>query len=121
MKTAIVIVDHGSRHEPANQVVAELARLLQVRVGERAHVRFAHMELSVPSLSQAIDECVEGGASEVVVQPLFLVPGRHAAHDIPALVADARLRHAGVTFRLGDVIGADPVLVELLASRCGLR
>lgn len=115
-----MIVDHGSRHGPANEVVAEIARLVQLRAGDRAVVHFAHMELCSPSLPDAIEECVASGATEVSVLPLFLVPGRHATRDIPELVAEARRRHPGVVFHLGGVIGADPLLAELVFSRSGL-
>lgn len=117
----IVIVDHGSRSGPANEVVVEVARLVQVRAGARASVRFAHMELCEPSLPAVLDECVASGASVIIVQPLFLAPGKHAARDIPELVSDARRRHPTVRFELGCVIGADPLLAEIVAVRCGLR
>jgi sirohydrochlorin cobaltochelatase len=116
----IVIVDHGSRSDPANAVVAEVARLVQGRAGVEAAVRFAHLELAEPSLPAVIDECVAAGARSVSVQPFFLAPGKHAGRDIPELVADARRRHPHVRFELGRVIGADPLLAELVASRCGL-
>jgi sirohydrochlorin ferrochelatase len=117
----IVIVDHGSRNPPANAVVADVARLVQVRAGDGVAVRFAHMELCEPGLLRVIDECVAEGATSVVVQPLFLAPGKHASRDIPDLVADARRRHPHVEFELGRVIGADPLLAEIVAARCGLR
>jgi sirohydrochlorin cobaltochelatase len=121
MSTAIILVDHGSREPSANEVVTEMARLVQAKVGDRAVVRWAHMELCEPNLEVAIDAAVAAGASLVIVQPLFLVPGRHAARDIPALASAARERHPGVTFQMGEVIGADPLLAELVVQRCGLR
>jgi sirohydrochlorin cobaltochelatase len=117
-RTAVVIVDHGSRSAAANTVVEDLARLVQSRAGQRARVCFAHMELCEPSLPAAIDACVVAGAGVVIVQPLFLAPGKHAAQDIPALVSDARRRHPHVEFQLGRVIGADPLLAEVLWARC---
>jgi sirohydrochlorin ferrochelatase len=120
MKRAIVIVDHGSRHEPANAVVKQLAQTLQLRAGARASVRWAHLEGAEPSLPEAIDACVSQGALEVTVQPMFLVPGMHATRDIPELLRAARQRHPEVTFLMGQVIGADPLLAELIAQRCGL-
>jgi sirohydrochlorin ferrochelatase len=120
VKRAIVIVDHGSRKEAANAVVMELARALQARAGERALVAWAHMEGADPPLQKAIDACVSRGALEVTVQPLFLVPGKHATRDIPELLAAARRRHSHVRFELGQVIGADPLLLELIARRCAL-
>jgi sirohydrochlorin ferrochelatase len=98
-----------------------MARLVQARAGSRAVVSWAHMELCDPKLSVAIDEAIAAGASLVIVQPLFLVPGRHAARDIPAIVDAAREQHPGVTFQLGDVIGADPLLADVILQRCGLR
>lgn len=115
----IVIVDHGSRSASANGVVAEMARLVQARAGQQAAVRFAHLELAEPNLPTVLDECVAGGARVVSVQPFFLAPGKHAGRDIPELVADAQRRHPHVQFELGRVIGADPLLAELVASRCG--
>lgn len=120
LASAIVIVDHGSRNGPANAVVEEIARQVQARAGDRARVCFAHMEICEPSLPAAIDDCVAAGARRVIVQPLFLVPGRHASRDIPELVADAQRRHPGVAFELGRVIGADPLLTEVVCARCGL-
>jgi sirohydrochlorin ferrochelatase len=117
---AIVIVDHGSRSGAANAVVAELAQLVQARIGAAARVYFAHMELCEPSLGAAIEGCVAAGARVVTVQPLFLGPGKHASVDIPALVAEARRRHPEVGFELGRVIGADPLLADIVCSRCGL-
>jgi sirohydrochlorin ferrochelatase len=120
MKRAIVIVDHGSRHPGANAVVAELARAVQIHAGDRAEVCFAHLEAAEPRFERALDECVRQGAREVLVQPLFLVPGRHAARDIPELIDAARQRHPGIRFRLGEVIGADPLLAQLLFARAEL-
>jgi sirohydrochlorin cobaltochelatase len=117
---AIVIVDHGSRSEPANAVVAEVARLVQVRARMEAVVRFAHLELAEPSLRAVIDDCVAAGARSINVQPFFLAPGKHAGTDIPELLADAQRRHPQVQFELGRVIGADPLIAEIVASRCGL-
>lgn len=117
----IVIVDHGSRSAPANAVVAGIAHLVQARAGAQASVHFAHLELCEPSLPRVIDECVTAGARVICVQPLFLAPGKHAARDIPEQVADARRRHPHVEFELGRVIGADPLLAELIALRCGLE
>lgn len=120
MKRAIVIVDHGSRQPAANAVVAEIAAKLEALAAGQASVTFAHLEAAEPDLTQAIDRCVSAGASEITVQPLFLAPGRHATRDIPEILETARRRHPTVSLDLRDVIGADALLVELLARRCRL-
>jgi sirohydrochlorin ferrochelatase len=120
VKRAIVIVDHGSRQAAANSVVEQLAQLVQARAGAGVAVSSAHLEAAEPSLPSALDVCVSRGAREVTVQPLFLVPGRHATQDLPELLSAARQRHPGVRFELGAVIGPDPLLAELILRRCGL-
>jgi len=118
---ALVIVDHGSRSTRANAVVERLAHLVRQRLESEPEpprmVRYAHMELCEPDLPSAIDECARTGVGAVVVVPFFLAPGRHARDDIPVLVEQARGRHPGIEIRLGDVLGADPLLAELLARR----
>lgn len=120
-RRALILVDHGSRLAEANAVVVETARQVQAKLGAGCEVRYAHMELAEPTLEQAIEAAVRAGVSEVFVQRFFLVPGRHASEDIPKLVEDARRRHPDVRFSLGEVLGPDPLLTELVLARARLR
>ena len=115
---AYVIVDHGSREPEANAVVEEVAAQVGAHLGG-APVRAAHMELAAPSLAEALDACVAGGAGEVVVVPYFLAPGRHSTGDIPRLAAEAAARHPGVTVRVTEPLGVHPGLVEAVLDRLG--
>ena len=115
---AVLLVDHGSRSEAANQVVEEVAQALRAAHG--AHVEVAHMELAAPTVADAIGACVEAGASHVVAVPYFLGPGRHTTRDLPRLVAEAVAAHPGLTYELTAPFGADPRIVALVAARAGL-
>lgn len=116
IKRAILLLAHGSRQPEASEPAREIARRLHDRLPDRA-VRVAHLELTPPLLPEAIDECVRDGAEEVVVQPYLLAPGRHSTRDIPDLLSAARQRHPQVAFRLGEVLGVDDKLVDLVAAR----
>ncbi len=113
---AIVLVDHGSRQPEANAVLAELATLVQARAPDRI-VHHAHMELAHPSLAEAIDRCVRDGATEIVVHPYFLAPGRHASEDIPRLAREAAAEHAQVTVRVSPPLGLHEKLAEVVLER----
>jgi sirohydrochlorin ferrochelatase len=113
---AVVLIDHGSRLPEANAVVEEVAAILRARLPGAA-VEVAHLELAAPDLAQAVARCVASGATEVVVQPFFLAPGRHSARDIPALAAAAAERHPGVSIRVGEPLGAHPALVDAVLDR----
>jgi sirohydrochlorin ferrochelatase len=113
---AIVLIDHGSREPRANAQLEEIAALLRERLPETPVVT-AHMELAEPTIAAAVEACVRGGASEIVVAPYFLALGRHAAHDIPLLVEEAAARHPGLRVAIAAPLGVHPGLVDAVAAR----
>lgn len=112
---AILIVDHGSRVAAASTQLEELARLLAREVPE-ALVAHAHLELAAPSIGEAIDALAAAGATELVVSPCFLGPGRHAGEDVPRLAREAAARHA-LPLRIAEPLGAHELLAKLLLVR----
>lgn len=111
---ALLIVDHGSRRPEAHAHLEKLAHQVQALLPS-CIVRVAHMESASPSIEEGIDACVRDGASEIVVHPLFLVPGRHLTEDIPDLVARAADRHTSVNVRITEAIGSAQGLARLIA------
>ena len=116
MKRALLLVDHGSRAAEANTVVEAAAAAVRAARPDWI-VEFAHMEILEPDIAAGIEACVRAGATDVVVQPWFLGPGRHVGEDIPAAVRAASANHPAVRFRVGEAFGADPALVDLVLAR----
>lgn len=112
----VVLVDHGSKLEAANAMLREVAELYRRATGT-AVVEPAHMELAEPSIAQAFRRCVEQGATEVVIQPYFLSPGRHSTHDIPRLAAEAAREFPGVGYRVAEPLGVDERMAEIVHRR----
>lgn len=119
MTRALLVVDHGSRRDDANQVVVEVARRLKAQ-GLCPIVEPAHMELAEPTIAQAFDACVAQGAAEVIIHPYFLGPGRHTTSDIPALAAAAANRHPHVAYRVTEPLGVHPNILAVIRERTGL-
>jgi sirohydrochlorin ferrochelatase len=118
MKTAIIIVDHGSRRAESNQMLEEVAALFATRFGEQFEiVEPAHMELAEPSIATAYDKCVARGATAVVVLPFFLGPGKHWTGDIPQLAATAAAKHPQTRYHVAMPLGIDDLILDLLAKR----
>lgn len=113
--TAVVVIAHGSRNTEANDAHRTVCLDLAERLG--GAVAAAFLELAEPDLATAVDTAVDNGAERVLVVPLFLYPGRHSRTDIPALVAASRERHPTVDIMTGDLFGADPTVVDLLAEQ----
>lgn len=113
---AIVLVDHGSRRPEANAQLEALAEQLRAREPGTL-VATAHLELAPPYLADALAACARAGATDVVLLPWFLAPGRHTAEDIPRAVAEACARHPGLRVQIGEPLGLDARLVELALAR----
>lgn len=115
-RTAIVIVDHGSRrresHEMLLQVVAQYAANAPFSIVEPAH-----MELAEPSIATAFARCVEQGAEMIVVYPYFLLPGQHWDRDIPQLSAAAAKNHPGLRYLVTAPQGLHPLVIRIMQDR----
>jgi sirohydrochlorin cobaltochelatase len=113
--TAVVLIAHGSRNPATATAHRELCEQVAARAGTA--VAPAYLELSQPSIPDAIDAAVAGGAHTVRLVPFFLHVGNHVLRDLPDIVAAARDRHPDVTVVLEEHVGADPALVDLVARR----
>jgi len=117
-KTGIIIVDHGSRRAESNRMLEEVANLFGQRFAQRFDiVEPAHMEIAEPSIASAYARCVQRGATNVVVCPFFLGPGKHWTTDIPRLTAEASLHHPGTRYHVTMPLGIDDLILELLNKR----
>ena len=117
---AILLIDHGSRREEANEMLGSMAELVQRQVGAATIVRYAHMELAEPSIARGFGDCVEAGADEVIAFPYMLSPGKHSTADIPRLVAEAAAPYPGVQYRVTPAFGVHEKLGEIIAERAGV-
>ena len=118
MRSAIIIVDHGSRRAESNQMLEELARLFAQRFAQLHDVvEPAHMELAEPSIATAYDRCVARNAEQIVVCPFFLGPGKHWTQDIPRLAAEAAARHPGTRYHVTPTLGIDDLILDLIEKR----
>ena len=111
----IVLFAHGSRdplwHRPI-QAVAE-------RIAQRAPdvvVRCAYLELTEPSLPQAVAPMVDAGVRQLTVVPLFLGVGKHAREDLPVLLAELRQAHPELQVHCQPAVGEQAALLDLLAD-----
>ena len=118
-RKALIIVDHGSTVGEANDMLAEVARLLESKESGVDIVKYCHMELAEPTIGQAFDACVSEGARSIVVHPYFLSPGRHSTKDIPEMVKEAAKKHPGVTFRVTEPLGVHGKIIEVILERAG--
>ncbi|HEY2064373.1 MAG TPA: CbiX/SirB N-terminal domain-containing protein [Gemmatimonadaceae bacterium] len=117
---AILLIDHGSRRDEANQMMDCMANLVQAMAGSGVVVRYAHMELAEPSIATGVQSCVDAGATELIVFPYMLSPGKHSTADIPRMVAAAAAAHPALDIRVTSAFGVHEKLAEIILGRAGL-
>jgi len=116
----ILIVDHGSRKDEANEMLPQMAELIQRLAGEDVVVRHAHMELCDPDIAEGFADCVNAGATQVIVFPYMLSPGKHSTSDIPRMVAAVARSFPNVAFSVTPAFGLHEKLAEVVLERAGV-
>lgn len=113
---AVIIVDHGSREAASNEMFEATVARWAARHPEWIVIA-AHMELASLSIGEAFDQAVRRGATEIIVHPYFLLPGRHSQSDIPSLVEEAAARHPAVKWKITPPLGESEHLLNLVDER----
>jgi len=115
-RTAVIVVDHGSRRAASNEMLLQATKNFADQ-SSYTIVEPAHMELAQPDIATAFQNCVERGATRVIVFPYFLSPGRHWSEDIPALVAAAAEPFPNVEWLVTAPFGLHPGMSAIINDR----
>jgi sirohydrochlorin ferrochelatase len=118
VKTAILMMAHGSRIAEANDAAREVAAMVQEMTGFEI-VEVSFREMHEPSIQQGIDACVARGAGRILLMPYFLFMGAHVLHDLPEEITEAKKRYPGLVMEMGRHLGAHRKLAEIEAERIG--
>lgn len=119
-KAALLIVDHGSTRREANEMLGDVAAIIK-KMRPHLIVHFAHMELAKPTIAQGLEQCVKDGATEIIIHPYMLSPGRHAMKDIPRMVAECAIQYPDLKFRVTEPLGLDDKIGEVVLCRAGIQ
>ena len=115
---ALIILAHGSRRKASNIEVSDLAKKVSVQAENKYKiVSHAFLELSEPSLIEAIDDIVAKGISRITVMPYFLNSGTHVTQDIPNLIEMAQEKHSDCSFNVTSCIGMHEDIPKLILKQ----
>ena len=116
MKTALLLIAHGSRNVEANDDLVALAMALRE---EYAIVEPAFLELAEPTIAVAGRRCVEQGATRVILMPYFLSAGVHVRQDLATWRAQLAQEYEQVEWLLAEPIGRHPLVRTIVLERAG--
>jgi len=114
---ALLLIAHGSRRKQSNDEVIVLADRLKQKCSDQYSIIHAgFLELSETLIPDGIKNCVDDGATSIVVLPYFLNSGRHVVEDIPNIVEQTRPHYPGVDIKIAQHLGASDLMMDLLIS-----
>ncbi len=117
-KTAVILMGHGSRVPGAGKHMERVADLLKEKYGYFM-VEVCYMSRLGPHYPEIFKKCVTNGATRVMVIPYFLHDGLHLVLDIPEMMQELAQSYPNVNVVLGENLGFDEVLVDLVEKRIG--
>lgn len=112
----VILIDHGSSQAAANDMLIEMVQMFK-NTTQTTIVEPAHMELATPTLNDAFSTCVAQGATEIVIHPYFLAPGRHSTEDIPRMAQEVALQFPDIPFQVTKALGVDTRIAEIILLR----
>lgn len=139
-QTASILVGHGSIHSDSGKSMIRIAARLRERgvpplsCGCNENQSFyrnknsgSHLEPSLveagflnynqPTLADGVQKLKALGATDVIVQPYFLIDGQYASQDLPKLVRAVAAAEPSLRFTIGETLGYHPGLVKLAEQR----
>jgi sirohydrochlorin ferrochelatase len=117
MKTAVIILGHGSKRGGNDAALKLLAEELRRSGGEI--IEYAFLQYAQPTADAAVDHCVRQGAKKIVIVPFFLQEGVHVRKDIPAFIEKVKKRHPTLDVRVTDYVGAHPLMAQIIKELVG--
>lgn len=118
MRTAVIILGHGSRNAGADEAIRKVVDGVK-QAGSFALVEHAFLQYVPPTPYEVIERCTDHKVDRIVIVPFFLQAGAHVTRDIPELVERARKAHPGIEIVVTDYVGAHPLMVKIVEDLAG--
>ncbi len=111
---ALILFAHGARDARWSDSLNTLAAAIRAQAG-RASVSTAFLELQAPTLPEALETAVAGGARRIHVMPVFWAAAGHVENELPPMVAQFGERYPQVTVHVLPVLSELPGMLDFIA------
>jgi sirohydrochlorin ferrochelatase len=112
---AILYIGHGTRSKKG----AEEAKAFIHKVMEQVAVpiqEISFLELTDPLIEEGFRRCVEKGATEINVVPLFLLAAGHIKQDIPQALDALKMKYSSVQINISDPFGVQVKILDAITE-----
>ncbi|PHA03686.1 cobalamin biosynthesis protein CbiX [Bacillus pseudomycoides] len=117
---AVLYICHGSRLQEACKEATAFVTSCMERVSAPIQ-QMCFLELAQPSIAEGITTCVQKGATEIVIVPVFLLAAVHVKKDIPKELERLQNQYPHVSFSYGNPFGVSRELVTAVLDGSGIK
>ncbi|WP_157182394.1 sirohydrochlorin chelatase [Bacillus sp. m3-13] len=111
MTRAILYVGHGTRSKKGAEEAKEFLGRVIARVDATIQ-EISFLELTEPFIPEGFERCVEKGATEITVVPIFLLTAGHIKEDIPEALEPLRVKYPGISVEIASAFGVQERIVD---------
>ena len=119
-KKALILIGHGSLRKASGAAMIRLAALARKRSGKGGMAEIstaAFLNFSKPTLADSVARCVRKGATEIFVQPYFLIQGYYVETSLPQQLEEVSKDYPDISFQLGHAFGFQDALLDMVKDR----
>ncbi|TDL30775.1 sirohydrochlorin chelatase [Jeotgalibacillus sp. S-D1] len=112
---AILYIGHGTRSKKG---AAEAKQFLQTVINrvDAPIQEISFLELTEPFIDEGFRRCVERGATEIKVVPIFLLTAGHIKEDIPQALAPLLLQYPEIKVDMTESFGVQTTILDAIAE-----
>ncbi|AIK37288.1 sirohydrochlorin chelatase [Bacillus pseudomycoides] len=112
----IVYIGHGSRLQEGNK---QFIHFVQSVINERSEniQKIGFLELTTPTVQDAIVEAITEGATEILIVPVLLFAAAHYKRDVPFEIEKIKKHYPHITFSVIPPFSTHPLMIELVIKR----
>ncbi|WP_458412811.1 sirohydrochlorin chelatase [Schinkia sp. CFF1] len=112
---AILYIGHGTRSEKGVQELKAFIEQVKKRCNPPIQ-EFCFLKLTKPSISSGFKRCVERGATEITIVPLFLLAAGHIKEDIPRILSSLRETYPTIKVNVRNPLGVKDKILTVMAD-----
>ncbi|MDM5187717.1 sirohydrochlorin chelatase [Bacillus sp. DX4.1] len=117
---AVLYICHGSRLRAAKEEAVTFVSSCMKQVSAPIQ-ELCFLELAKPSISEGLAACIRGGATEVIVVPVFLLAAGHVKEDIPQELKRFQSSYPHISITYGNPFGVSQSLVSATYEGSGIN
>ncbi|MEH6850946.1 MULTISPECIES: sirohydrochlorin chelatase [Bacillus] len=117
---AVLYICHGSRLQEACKEAAAFVTSCMEHISASIQ-ELCFLELASPSIAEGVTACVQKGATQIVIVPVFLLAAVHVKKDIPEELGRLQNQYPNVSFSYGNPFGVSRELVTALLNGSGIK